>query len=55
MPTTSATARPVQWVVSPGGSEQASANTWATVAVGSGGVPGGRVLSRNRPSMPSSA
>ena len=46
MPTALATARPVQWVVSPGGSEQVSASTLAMVAGGNGLLPGGRVLSR---------
>ncbi len=30
-------ARPVQWVVSPGGSEQVSASTFATIAGGNNG------------------
>ncbi len=38
-----------------GGSEQVSASTSATVSVEWGGLPGGRVLSRKRPSTPSSA
>ena len=50
----SATARPVQWVTSPGGSEQVRANTCATVLEGSGCLPGGRVLSCSSPSTPSS-
>lgn len=50
-----ATARPVQCVTSSCGSEQVSASTSATVRVERGGVPGGRVLSRSRPSTPSSA
>ena len=54
MPTALAIARPVQWVVSPGGSEQVSASTRATVAKVSGGLPGGRDLSRSRPSTPCS-
>ena len=48
-----ATARPVQWVASPGGSEHVSASTLATVAVVRGALPGGRVLSRSSPSTPS--
>src|SRR6476660_8514805 len=54
-PTRSATARPVQCVTSPGGSEQVMARTWATVSGGTGALPGGRVLSRSSPSTPSSA
>src|SRR4051795_11882151 len=54
-PTRSATARPVQCVTSPGGSEQVMARTWATVSGGTGGLPGGRVLSRSSPWTPSSA
>src|SRR5712671_6185519 len=49
-PTALAIARPVQWVASPVGSPQVSASTLATVAVGTGSFPGGRVLSRNKPS-----
>ena len=52
MPVRAATARPVQCVTSSGGSEQVSANTFATVRVECGGVPGGRVLSRSKPSTP---
>src|SRR3981189_3486649 len=54
-PTALAIARPVQWVASPVGSPQVSASTLATVAVGTGSFPGGRVLSRNKPSTPASA
>ena len=48
-------ARPVQWVASPDGSAQVIATTRAVVSAGSGGVPGGRVLSRKSPSTPASA
>src|SRR5580704_14055538 len=57
-PTALAMARPVQWVASPNGLPWVSASTLATVAVGTGFLPGGRVLwfqtgvlqhSRNRP------
>src|SRR5438874_10702975 len=54
-PTALAMARPVQWVASPDGSAQVSSSTLATVAVGTGFLPGGRVLSRNRPFIPASA
>ena len=54
-PDRAATARPVQCVTSPGGSEQVSASTSATVSVEWGGVTGGRVLSRSRSSTPASA
>src|SRR3954471_1845437 len=37
-PTRSATARPVQCVTSPGGSEQVMARTWATVSGGTGAL-----------------
>jgi len=50
-----AIARPVQWVVSPGGSAQVKASTPATVAGATGALPGGRLLSRSRPSTPASA
>jgi len=50
-----AIARPVQWVASPDGSPWVNASTWATVAVGTGFLPGGRVLSRSSPSTPASA
>jgi len=52
-PTVLAMARPVQWVASPVGSLWVSASTWATV--GTGFLPGGRVLSRNSPFTPASA
>jgi hypothetical protein len=48
-------ARPVQCVIPVGGSPQVSATTRATVSAGIGGLPGLRVLSRSRPSGPSSA
>jgi len=37
--------RPVQWLASPGGAESAKSTTHCTVAAGSGGLPGLRVLS----------
>ena len=49
-----AMARPVQWVASPGGSEQVNSSTFATTLVESGALPGLRVLSRRRPSTPCS-
>src|SRR5580704_5539678 len=51
-PTALAMARPVQWVASPNGLPWVSASTLATVAVGTGFLPGGRVLSRSSPSTP---
>ena len=54
-PIASAMARPVQWVTAPGGSRRVRSTTACTLACGTGGMPGGRVLSRSRPSMPSSA
>jgi hypothetical protein len=39
-----ATARPVQWVISPGGSEQVNTRTLAIVAGDSGRLPGGTGL-----------
>src|SRR6516225_4126363 len=45
--------RPVQWVASPGGGPSAKSITRCTVAAGSGGLPGLRVLSRVSPSTPS--
>jgi len=53
IPTALAISRPVQWVVSPGGSPRVSATTRSATASPSGGVPGGRVLSRSKPSTPS--
>src|SRR5580692_10730965 len=50
-----AMARPVQWVTAPGGSRRVRSTTACTLACGTGGMPGGRVLSRSKPSMPSSA
>ena len=49
-----AMARPVQWVTAPGGSRRVRSTTACTLACGTGGMPGGRVLSRSRSSMPSS-
>jgi hypothetical protein len=54
-PTALAIARPVQWVTWLGGSEQVSARILSRVSVGSGALPGGRVLSRSRASTPASA
>ena len=48
MPTALAMARPVQWVASPGGSEQVSSSTFATTLAESGALPGLRVLSRSK-------
>src|SRR5271169_4037914 len=53
MPLAAAIARPVQWVVSPGGSARVSATTSSTSADGNGGRPGFRVLSCSRPATPS--
>src|SRR5215471_21433911 len=47
-PAAFASIRPVQWVVSPGGDESAKSTTRCTVAAGSGGLPGLRVLSRGQ-------
>ena len=47
-----ATAGAVQCVVSPGGSESVSCTTHPMIAVPSGGMRDGRVLSRSRPSTP---
>ena len=49
-----AIARPVQCVVSPGGSPRVSSTTRSTTAGGKGGRPGFRVLSRSSPSTPAS-
>ena len=46
-PHTLAIARPVQWVTSPGGSEQVSATTLATTGNGTGCLPGLRLPSRS--------
>src|SRR4051794_17651525 len=54
MPTALATMRPVQCVAALGGSPHGSASTLAMVAGASGVQPGLRVLSRTRPSTPSS-
>ena len=53
MPAAFANIRPVQCVASPGGGPSARSITCCTVSVGSGGLPGLRVLSRNSPSTPS--
>src|ERR1700716_1993193 len=52
-PAAFASIRPVQWLASPGGAESAKSTTRCTVAAGSGGLPGLRVLSRVSPSTPS--
>ena len=52
-PVAAARARPVQCVVSPGGAASVRSTTCLTVSPGSGRLPGGRVLSRRRPSTPS--
>src|SRR4029079_14110764 len=52
-PAAFASIRPVQWVASPGGGPSAKSTTRCTVAAGSGGLPGLRVLSRVSPSTPS--
>ena len=49
-----AMARPVRCVASWGGGFNVTATTRSTVARSSGAMPGGRVLSRRRPSTPSS-
>jgi hypothetical protein len=54
-PAAFAMARPVQCVTCPGGLEQVSAKIFATVAVVSFAVPGGRVLSRSKAATPASA
>ncbi len=48
-----ASIRPVQWLASPGGRPSAKSTTRCTVAAGSGGLPGLRVLSRVSPATPS--
>src|ERR1700737_1461618 len=52
-PAAFASIRPVQWVASPGGGPSARSTTLCTVPVGSGCLPGLRVLSRVSPSTPS--
>ena len=53
MPAALAIARPVQWVVSPGGRPERQRDHPLHRAAGSGGLPGLRVLSRSSPSTPS--
>src|SRR5262245_8532430 len=53
IPTAVASIRPVQCVASPGGGPVTRSMTFWTVAAGSGGLPGLRVLSRSNPSTPS--
>jgi hypothetical protein len=48
-PEASAMVRPVQWVTSPGGSEQVSATTLATMASGMRGLPGLRLPLAQQP------
>ena len=55
MPTVLAIIRPLQWVASPGACPHVSVTTRRTVSGASGGLPGGRVLSRSSPATPSSA
>jgi hypothetical protein len=55
MPTALAMAAAVQWVASCGGSVAVSATTRSMIAWPSGATREGRVLSRSRPSTPSSA
>jgi hypothetical protein len=53
MPVAAAIARPVHGVASPGGSPSVRSTTRSTTALGSGALPGGRLLSRSSPSAPS--
>src|SRR5215472_7214905 len=53
IPTALASIRPVQCVASPGGGPVTRSMTFWTVAAGSGGLTGLRVLSRSNPSTPS--
>jgi hypothetical protein len=52
-PAAFASIRPLQWVASAGGAESTKSTTRCTVAAGSGGLLGLRVLSRVSPSTPS--
>lgn len=54
MPTATAIIKAVQWVASMGGSVSVSAATRSATSGARGGMRGGRVLSRRRPSTPSS-
>src|ERR1700722_3397287 len=54
MPAALAIKAPVQWVVSPGGSPSVSATTRSAVSAPGGLIRERRVLSRSRPSNPSS-
>jgi hypothetical protein len=54
-PLTAAIARLVQCVLSPGGSAKVRSTSAATVALGTGALPGRRVLSRSKPSCTSNA
>src|SRR6266542_6215901 len=53
-PAAFASIRPVQCVASPGGGPVTRPKTSCTVSAGSGALPGLRVLSRSKPSTPSS-
>src|SRR5438067_8133732 len=55
IPTCPAIIAAVQWVASTGGSGSVSATTRSATSGSTAGMRDGRVLSRNRPSMPSSA
>jgi len=54
MPTARAIERTLQWVAFAGVSRIVLVSTNALMAGASGGVPGGRLLSRKRPSTPAS-
>ena len=54
MPTARAIERTLQWVASGGVSRIVLVSTSVLMAALNGGVPGGRLLSRNRPSTPAS-
>ena len=53
-PVAAAIARLVQCVVSPGGSAKVRSTSAATASLGTGALPGLRVLSRSKPSTPAS-
>jgi hypothetical protein len=55
MPMALAIARPVQWVAWCGGAVHVKAPTRAVVSAASGALPGLRVLSPDKPSIPLSA
>src|SRR5262249_54348681 len=54
VPTGWARRGPVRWLVAPGGGPVRRSTSFWTVAAGSGGLPGLRVLSRSSPSTPCS-